>query len=434
MRILGWIVVIVLVVVGLLAGVGWYVVHNASNYVPQIVANLEKRTGLKVQISHIQVRLRPALMVTVFGLEVKNPKPFPSGDVLNVPRLDANVKEIPLIHGNVEIRSLLLEHPVIDLISDPDGLWNFQNPSTKKSTPARFSMGVIEALQIEHGTLLESNLIDPKDTPGPVVLTVHDFSARLRQIDFRSSKSAQIIHGSLKASTARFGDIHLRDVQSQLRISPRHLRFKDFDAKTHSGHARGDFTFHVENKIPKFDTVLHVSGIGMPYLLAEFSQGPPKMTGTMEADFKLGGEIKHTTNPLNEVRGTGTFTIRNGELPSLNADKSMAQMKRFRDPAAKALPASAFSTFAGDMDVDHQRISSRRIGVNFYGIDIDGAGSTLTTVGAMDYRGLATIQQKQGFLTDLLASWFKGAKIKNGRMTFTLHLTGTLAKPKFVVK
>lgn len=434
MRIVGGIVLIILVIVGLLAGVGWYVLHNADQYIPKIVADLEKKTGLQVQISRVQVRLKPTLRVAIYGLQVKNPKPFPGGDVLNAPRLDAVVRMMPLIHGNVEINSLVLDRPTINLISDPDGLWNFQKPSASKNQPTRFSMGVIQELQIKDGTLLESNLIDPADTPGPVVLEVRHFSAQLRQIDFRASDPARVIRGTLKATSARFGAIHLTDVQSRLRITPMHLRFQRFDAKTHAGHASGDFTFHFEKKIPRFDTVLHVSGIGMPYLLAEFSQGPPKMTGVMDADFKLGGEIKHTSNPLNEVHGTGNFTIRNGELPSLNGDKSMAQMKRFRDPGTDKLPVSAFSTFAGDMDVDHQRISSRRIGVNFYGIDVDGTGSTLTTAGAMDYRGVATIQKKQGFFTDLLAKWFKGAKIKDGRMTFPLQLKGTLAKPKFALK
>ena len=437
MRILGGVVLTVLVIIGVLAGVGWYVLHNADRYIPKVVANLEQRTGLQVQIDHIKVGLKPTLLVTIYGLQIENPKPFPGGDFVNVPVAQADVEEVPLIHGNIEIRSLVLDHPTIDFISDPDGLWNFQNPSASKNKPAHFSMGVIHDLQIEHGTLLGSNLIDPADTPGPVVLDFHDFSAQLKQIDVRRVRmggGGQTVTGHIRAKQARFGSIHTTNLDSQIRITRKQLTFKNFDTRTHSGHARGDFSFNFGGPNTTFQTNLKVSGIGMPYLLAEFSQGPPKMTGTMQADFQLAGDVKHTSNPLAGVHGSGHFTIRNGELPSLNRDKSMAQMKRFRDPGTEKLPVSAFATFAGDMDLKQQRMYSRRIGVNFYGIDVDGTGSTSVTAGAMDYRGLATIQKKQGFVTDLLASWFKGAKIKDGRMTFPIRLTGTLAKPQFALK
>ena len=53
----------------------------------------------------------------------------------------------------IAIRSLVVEKPVVDLISDPDGLWNFQVPSSAKTQPARFSMGTISSLQINNGTL-----------------------------------------------------------------------------------------------------------------------------------------------------------------------------------------------------------------------------------------------------------------------------------------
>lgn len=436
MRIFGGIVLVLLVLVVLVAGVGWYMVRHVNQYVPTVVADLEQKTGLQVQIDHIQVRLKPTLLVTIYGLRIKNPKPFPAGDFLNVPRLDADVEEIPLIHGKVEIRSLVLDHPAIDFISDPDGLWNFQNPSASKNKPTRFSMGVIQDLEIKNGVLLGSNLIDPADTPGPVVLDFHDFSAQMRQIDVqkvRRGGAGQTVDGHIKAATARFGSIHTRNLDSRIRITPKQLTFRQFDAKTHSGHARGDFSFDFGGSNTLFHTKLKVSGIGMPYLLAEFSPGPPKMTGTMAADFDLAGDVKHTSNPLAGIHGSGHFTVHNGELPSLNGNKKMAQLKRFRDPAAARLPASAFSTFAGDLVLAQQRMSSQRIGINFYGIDIDGTGSTSVAAGTMDYRGVATIQKKQGFLMDLLASWFKGAKIKNGRMTFPMHLTGTLAKPKFVV-
>lgn len=428
------VLVVVVCAIVLLSAYGWYALHNPDRYIPDAVAYLQQKTGDQVQIRHIEVRWSPRLLVRFYGLEIKNPKPFPAGDFLKAPEVDAAVEVGPLLHQKIAIRSLVLDHPFIDFISDPDGLWNFQNPASSKQKPARFSMGVISSLQIKNGLLLGSNLIDPADTPGPVVLVVHNFSAELRQIDVQAvarTGSPHAIEGSLEADAARFGSIHTTNLHSKLRITSKQLTFKDFDAKTHSGQASGDFSLIFAGKKTNFDTALRVSGIGMPYLLAEFQPGPPKMTGTMDANLKLAGEIEHTSNPLAGIHGTGHITIRKGELPNLNKNKNMIQMKRFRDPGTAALPPAAFSTFVGDMDLRNHRIYSKQVGVNFYGINVDGSGSTsVMGTGGMDYRGMATVMTKQGFFTDMFASWFKGAKIKNGRMNFPIRVTGTLANPQ----
>ncbi|MHB1838669.1 MAG: hypothetical protein ACYCPD_02820, partial [Acidobacteriaceae bacterium] len=108
-------------------------------------------------------------------------------------------------------------------------------------------------------------------------------------------------------------------------------------------------------------------------------------------------------------------------------------VERFRTAGASALPASAFSTFAGDAELKDHRMYSHRIGIDFYGIAVDGAGSMSLTGGPMDYKGTATIEKKQGFFTDTFARWFKGAREKDGRLMFPVRLTGTLAKPQFAV-
>lgn len=380
---------------------GRYALRDPDRYIPEITAYMQRITGLQVQIRHIEVHLFPTVLVRVYGLEIKNPKPFPPGDFLNVPRLDATVEKVPLLRGQIAIQSLVLYEPVIDIISDPDGFWNYQNPSGPKKTPAHFSVGVISSLQIKKGVLRGSNLIDPEDTPGPVVLEIDNFSAQLSQIhsDQPSGSGAPAsIAGDLAGDAARFGSIHTTNLHSQLRITSDQLTFKNFVTTTYRGQASGDFSLNVRGKNTMFQTDLRVNGIGMPYLLAEFQKGAPKMTGMLQADLSLAGEITHTSNPLAGIHGTGHVTIRNGKVPSLDRDKNMIEMERFRTPGTVALPASAFSTFAGDVELRNNRIYSKRIDVNFYGTDVVGSGSTSVLDGAMDYRGVAFVLKKQASL------------------------------------
>ena len=423
--------VIACAILGLCAA-AWYSVRHPDRYVPETVAYLQKKTGLQIEIQHVSVRLLP-LSLRLDGVAIRNPKPFPPGYFLQAPEVDAAIPWRSLLHGQLAIRSLVVEKPVIHLISDPDGLWNFQNPSSANTEPARFSMGTISSLQIKNGTLYGSGLIDPTDAPGPVVFTVENFSGGVQQLNVDALKNrapkASVV-GSLTVQSAIFGRIHLREIHSQLQIEPAQFTFKNFTAKTYRGNAAGDFTFDFASNQTRFDTDLRVSGVGINYLLAEFEAGPPKITGMMEADMKLDGIIEHSANPLARIHGTGHFTIRKGEFTGLKGNKGMAEMVRFRDPGTNSLPMSAFSSFSGDLDLNRQRIFSRQISVDFYGIDVAGSGSVDELNSQLDYKGSATIQTKQGFFVSTFARMFKGADSQHGRLVFPMRVTGTLNHPK----
>ena len=410
----------------------WYAVRNPDRYLRETTAYLHKKTGLQIEIQHATVRLLP-LSVRLYGIAVKNPKPFPPGCFLQAPEVDAAIPWMPLLQGHVAIRSLVVENPVIHLISDPDGLWNFQNPSSAKTQPTRFSMGTISSLQIKNGTLYGSALIDPSDAPGPVVFTVRNFSGGVRQLNIDALKTRfhkTSVEGSLTAKTAIFGRVHLREIHSQLQLEPAQLTFKNFTAKTYRGNAAGDFTFNFASNKTRFDTDLRVTGVSINYLLGEFETGQPKITGMMQADMKLNGIIKHSANPLSGIHGTGHFTIRKGEFTGLKGNKGMAEMLRFRDPGTNSLPLSAFSSFSGDLDLNQQRIFNRQINVDFYGIDVEGSGSVDELNSRLNYKGNATIQTKQGFFVSAFARMFKGADSKHGRLVFPIRVTGTLNNPK----
>lgn len=420
-------------VIVLAMAAGWYALHDPDRFIPRITAYLQQQTGLQVRIHHMDIQVFPALVARVYGLEIENPKPFPSGDFLKVPSLDATIEKLPLLGGRIEIESLVLHKPVIDVISDPDGLWNYQNPASGKQAPVHFPTGVIASLQIEDGVLQGSNLIDPADTPGPVIVELRNFFAQLKQIHFHprsGSGNPTATAGTLVADTARFGSIRTKDMHAQLRITSRQLTLENFVTQTYRGSASGDFSLGYGGKSATFKTSARVSGIGVPYLLAEFRKGPPAVTGMLQAQVDLAGDIAHTSTPLANMHGTGTVTISKGELPSLDSDKDMIALERFRPAGTGALPASAFSSFSGDMDLHDNRLYSKRIAVDFYGTDVTGSGNTSMLDGAMDYRGDAVVLQKQGLVTNLFARAFKGAQEKNGRLTFPLRVTGTVAHPK----
>ena len=106
---------------------------NLDRYRPQIISYFEASTGKKVEIERLALTLFPKATLHIDGFGVKSPPLFPPSYILRVPRADAVLDFGALLHGKVVIRSLVLEEPDINLVSDPDGPWNFENPETTNS-------------------------------------------------------------------------------------------------------------------------------------------------------------------------------------------------------------------------------------------------------------------------------------------------------------
>ena len=157
------------------------VLTSADRYRAKAIFYLEASTGKKVEIGRLAISFFPRLAIHVDNLGIKNPSLFPPGYILKVARIDAQLDPWALLHRQIVIRSLLLEQPVINLVSDPDGPWNFENPGAKRG-PNSFLIGMIPLVTIKRGHVSASNLL-PSDAAGPVFFEAHEVSSELENVD-----------------------------------------------------------------------------------------------------------------------------------------------------------------------------------------------------------------------------------------------------------
>src|SRR5258708_37906175 len=128
---------------------------NVDRSRAQVISYLQQKTGKQVEIGRLGLPFLPlSIQVDAFG--VKNPPLFPPGYVVKVARIDAGLDAAALLHRRIIIKSLVLDNPVIDLISDPDGPWNFENPQAKFS-PNVFPLEPIANMQIKRGEVIVSD-------------------------------------------------------------------------------------------------------------------------------------------------------------------------------------------------------------------------------------------------------------------------------------
>jgi uncharacterized protein involved in outer membrane biogenesis len=405
---------------------------KVDRYRPQVVSYLQEKTGKQVEIGRMTLSFFPVTIhIDHFG--VKNPPIFPRDYIVQVERIDAELSVVALLHRQVAIKSVVLEDPVLDLTSDPDGPWNFENPKAKVSQDT-FPLGVISRVQINRGQLVASTLL-PSDAAGPIFFEAHEISCDLEQVNLveiiNPSSSSMDGQGSLKAGLLRFGWIEARNVESKFRLEARHVFFTDVKAEVYDGSAAGDLTFDLSGKNTSFKTNARLSGVNVAQLLAAFPNGGGKMTGKMEGDVKLAGEIAHSPRPLAGMHGAGHVTVRNGQLPSLKLNANLMKLAHFNDLGPAKDDPSSFKLITTDLELDNQRISSKVIDLDGYGVDVDGSGSvSVSGSDELNYRGLAEITTKEGFFTNTIAR-LSGATLKDGKLQFPIRVGGTIESPVF---
>jgi uncharacterized protein involved in outer membrane biogenesis len=405
---------------------------NVDRYRPQLISYLQEKTGKQVEIGRLALTFFP-VTIHLDHIGVKNPPIFPTGYVIRVAWIDAELSVGALLHRQVVIKSLVLEDPVLNLTSDPDGPWNFENPQSKISA-STFPLGPISSVKIRGATVIASNLL-PSDAAGPIFFEAHDISCELEQVNLvgiiNPSASSMDGQGSLKAGLLRFGAVELRNLDSKLRLESRHVFITDIKAEVYGGRAVGELLFDLSAKNVSFKTDARLSGINVAQLLAAFPNGGGKMTGKMEGDVKLAGEIAHSLRPLAGMHGAGHVTVRDGQLPSLKLNANLMKLAHFNDLGPAKNDPSSFKLITTDLELDNQRISSRVIDLDGYGVDVDGSGSvSVSGSDDLNYRGLAEITTKESFFTNTMAR-LSGAALRDGKLQFPFRIGGTIDSPVF---
>ena len=119
------IVIGIVILVVIIAGAIFLATFNVNNYRGRIQSELENRLGRQVQLGDMHLSVfPPSFQVNNLSIaddaRFNDPNPFVKASQLNV-----SVKLLPLLHKDVQIDSLTLQRPTVELIKNQQGVWNF---------------------------------------------------------------------------------------------------------------------------------------------------------------------------------------------------------------------------------------------------------------------------------------------------------------------
>src|SRR5262249_53487704 len=131
------IVVIAIVVVLVLAVAAVWVLANPNSHREAIQAELEKQLGRKVSLGDMSLgflplRFQVANPVIAEDPAIRRDPPFVKAD-----NLDIRIGLLALLRGAIQVDSIDLRHPSIELVAAKDGKWNFSTiGGTSTNKPA----------------------------------------------------------------------------------------------------------------------------------------------------------------------------------------------------------------------------------------------------------------------------------------------------------
>src|SRR5215831_16020564 len=113
------------VILVILATVAFVATINPNDYRGTIQARLEQHLNRKIELGNMNLRLFP-LSFRVAYLSISDDPTFNSSrPFIQTEELSVSVKLLPLLRKSVQIASLALQRPSVELIKNGNGVWNF---------------------------------------------------------------------------------------------------------------------------------------------------------------------------------------------------------------------------------------------------------------------------------------------------------------------
>ena len=136
MRKIGIVIGIIFILV-FAAAVIFVATFDVNSYRQTIQSQLQKRLGRTVTLGEMRMKFFP-LRFSAKDLAIgEDPSFNPDGPFLKAQQLDVSVELLPLLYRQIQVTSLTLQRPSIDLIKSEAGTWNTASLGRPENAPAQ---------------------------------------------------------------------------------------------------------------------------------------------------------------------------------------------------------------------------------------------------------------------------------------------------------
>ena len=221
-RKLGWIALslVAFVVVLVIAG---YVVFRTQGFHDYVLAKLQQQaseaTGAQVQIQNFSLRLAN-LTADAYGITIRGSEPKSRPPLVQADQLKVRLKIVSLLRKKIDLKEIILRHPVVNLLVKKDGTTNLPNSPKSNSNGSTnpFDLG------IRH-VVLSNGEIYYNDVKTPLDAELHDV-----QLELKSEFASKGYDGTLsyRDGSLQYGDMKPlpHDLKASFNLTPSEFTLK----------------------------------------------------------------------------------------------------------------------------------------------------------------------------------------------------------------
>jgi uncharacterized protein involved in outer membrane biogenesis len=197
---------ITLIILGVFLVIGFLVpyVVDVDHYRPQIVAEVQAKTGRKIEIEKIRARIIPTAGFSIEKVTLGPPSGFANVNLLTADSIQGSVSLLALLHGTVEVSSVEIVKPQVALATDEHGHTNydFSAPGAPKAAPSSPSSGAspvaLDSVSIKDAEL---SLVDVRGgRPQPSSVKISGVNMELSGLDDLTPKGMSHWEGRIPLS------------------------------------------------------------------------------------------------------------------------------------------------------------------------------------------------------------------------------------------
>jgi uncharacterized protein involved in outer membrane biogenesis len=285
--------------------------------------------GARVQFASVDVSLLRGIRLG--GIRIQNPPGF-EGDLGSAEGAKLAYDLLPLLLGRIQVDELSLRRPVITLVTDASGSFNYKHlavvapgegktaSAASTSTATSLLRLVVSKLSVNEGRLA---VVDQKKA---AVLRLEGAS-----LDSTLAMEAGALTGTGKAgvdSVVLANALFLRGVRAPLKITKKRLSLAPLQAKVAGGAVTGEINVDFAPEM-RYALRLETRGADLSTLIKE-AGAAATLSGALDARARIEGSGGVAT-----IKGAGNAGIKDCRWPHaslLNALADLLQVPELRDP------------------------------------------------------------------------------------------------------
>ena len=435
---------------------------------------VEEAVHRRVDVGEVRLRLVPSPSIRLSSLKVSDTPDFPNNTFFAAEQIQLRLKLWPLLRGRFEISELVLDKPVVSLLKQADGTFNYSDIAAKKTEGAnrrevrRKTAGKAQEagampfiwparMRIRDGQFkLETKGQKPVRIDG-VDLFLEEFSA-----DHPFPYRASFNYPGLKTVSLE-GTVNYREEEAELQFKDNRLRIRDLVLPIYgtvsqlAAVPRVNLTVvgdHVQAK-PIFD-ILSVFGlapadteISGPLDLRLTVNGPSNslvtqvrgqfrdvkvhgkraLKGSLNGDVSIKLPLGGGGDATQRLQGDGKLSARDGELTNVNLIDKIQRVTGMIGMSKQARrEATTFKTLEGDFTIGGGVADFNRLYLVNPQLEVNGHGTMTLNRPVLDMRLDAALSPAASARSGRgrAATSFKDDQ---GRIVVPLRITGRVESP-----